>query len=55
MILSIWSNIWDSINKAADSFKEWIIANSMNPLLWVGLFFLGIFIFVATYRALHKD
>lgn len=47
-------NIMDSINEVADNFKNWIIDNSTNPLLWVGLFFLGIFIFVVTYRALNK-
>lgn len=47
-------NIIDSINEVAESFKSWIINNSTNPLLWVGLFFLGIFIFAATYRALNK-
>lgn len=50
MVLSIM----DSINKVADSFKDWIINNSTNPLLWIGLFFLGVFIFAATYRALNK-
>ena len=47
-------NIIDSISEVADNFKSWIIDNSTNPLLWVGLFFLGIFVFVATYRALNK-
>lgn len=48
-------NIIDSINKVADNFKEWIIENSTNPLLWVGLFFLGILVFVVTYRSLNKE
>lgn len=48
-------NIMDSINKVADNFKEWIIENSLNPLLWVGLFFLGILVFVVTYRSLNKE
>ena len=47
-------NIIDSINEVADSFKEWIIDNSTNPLLYIGLFFLGIFVFAVTYRALNK-
>lgn len=51
MILSIWENI----NEIADNVKEWIIEHSTNPILWVGLFFLGILIFTTTYRALHKD
>ena len=48
-------SIWDSINKASDNFKDWIIANGNNPFLWTGLFLLGLVIFGATYRALHKD
>ena len=47
-------NIIDTINKVADSFKEWIIDNSTNPLLYIGLFFLGIFVFTVTYRSLNK-
>lgn len=48
-------NILDNINKVADNFKEWIIENSTNPLLWVGLFFLGIFVFIVTYRSLNRQ
>ena len=47
-------NIIDSINEIANNFKEWIINNGGNPILWVGLFFLGIFVFSVTYRALNK-
>ena len=47
-------NIIDGINEVANRFKEWIIDNSTNPLLYIGLFFLGIFVFVVTYRALNK-
>lgn len=48
-------DIWESINKVADNFKDWIIKYSTSPILWIGLFFLGIFVFATTYRALHKD
>ena len=48
-------NIKDRMNKVADNFKGWIIENSTNPLLWVGLFFLGIFVFVVTYRSLNRQ
>lgn len=50
MVLSIM----DTINEVAEGFKNWIIDNGTNPLLYIGLFFLGIFVFVATYRALNK-
>lgn len=51
MVLSIM----DNINEIANNFKEWIIAHSTNPVLWVGLFFLGILVFAVTYRALNKQ
>lgn len=51
MILSLW----DEMNQVAESFKEWIIEHSSNPLLWVGLFLLGLLIFAITYKALQKE
>ncbi len=51
MVLSII----DSISKVAKDFQGWIIENGNNPVLWVGLFFLGLLIFYITYNALHKD
>lgn len=48
-------NIWDDALALADNFKEWIIRNSGNPIFYVTLFFIGIFIFVITYRALNKQ
>ena len=49
-------NLWETINKGANNFKEWIITNGTNnPFLWVCMFFLGILVFVLTYNALHKD
>jgi len=54
MVLNIFDNALEGITKVMDNFKEWIIDNSTNPLLYIGLFFLGIFVFAATYRALNK-
>lgn len=47
--------IWDDVSKLADNFKEWVIRNGGNPIFYVTLFFIGIFIFVITYRALNKE
>lgn len=44
-----------SLEKFSNSIKEWIIANQSNPILWVGLFVLGLVVFFVTYNALHKD
>lgn len=51
MVLSIW----DEMLKISDNFREWIIRNSTNPILWIGLLFLGLFLFVFTYHALNKQ
>ena len=48
-------NLWDSINKGGEKFQSWIIEHGNNPILWTGLFFLGLFVFLATYRALNKN
>lgn len=48
-------SIWDSINGFADSFKDWMIKNGSNPLLWIGLFFIGLLLFAITYKALQKE
>lgn len=43
------------IENVAGSFKDFIINNSENPVLWICLFFGGILIFWATYNALNKN
>ncbi|MEG2322503.1 MAG: hypothetical protein RSB71_03380 [Bacilli bacterium] len=49
-MLSIWSNIKDFF----EGIKEWFMANSSNPFLWVGIIIIGLLIFEFTYQALHK-
>lgn len=43
------------LENVSENFKDWIIENGNNPVLWVGLFFLGLFIFIITYKALNKN
>ena len=38
-----------------ENFKNFIIDNSSNPLLWICLFFLGLIVFYFTYNALTKN
>jgi len=38
-----------------ENLKEFIIDNNSNPILWIGLFFLGLAVFSFTYRALTKN
>lgn len=48
-------NLWEAINKVAGNFRDFIIENGQNPILWTGLFLLGLVIFGITYRALNKN
>lgn len=47
-------NLWETISKIPSEFKGWIVENGRNPVLWTGLFLLGLAIFGITYRALNK-
>lgn len=51
MILSIM----DKLNEIGETIKEWTIANTTNPLFWLGAFVVGLIIFKLTYDALNKD
>ena len=37
------------------SIKDFVLANSRNPFLWVGIILLGLLVFELTYKALNKD
>lgn len=43
------------IVSAPENFKNFIIENSRNPILWIALFFIGILVFAFTYNALNKN
>ena len=47
--------IIDTLNKWMQPVKEFILEHQSNPLLWLALFGLGIFVFVTVYRALQKE
>ena len=46
-------NLFESLEKISDRFRDWIINNS-SPLLMMGLFLGGLLIFSIAWRALHK-
>lgn len=48
-------NIINTLNDWMKPLKEFIIRHQSNPLLWLALFGLGIFVFVTVYRALQKE
>lgn len=43
------------IENVSNGFKEFIIENGTNPVLWMVLFFGGVLIFWAVYNYLHKN
>ncbi len=48
----------DLTRLAEETFKEpleFIHQHHQNPVLWLAFFFLGLFVFHATYNALEKD
>ena len=47
--------IIDWIVNIPENFKNFIIDNSRNVLLWICLFFGGILVFFLTYNALNKN
>lgn len=47
--------IMDSINKAFEGVKNFVVEKGENPLFWIVAFFLGVAIFWLTYSALHRD
>ena len=47
--------IVDKLNEVAEPFKNFITEHHNNPLLWLGLFLLGLAVFFLTYSALNRD
>jgi|CZCB01.1.fsa_nt_gi hypothetical protein len=53
--MRVISKIIEKINEFGEPIKNWIIANDDNPLLWIGILFGGVAIFLFTYSALRKE
>lgn len=47
--------IMESLEKVSDTFKQFILDNQNNPVLWIGLVVLGVALFGFTYSALSKN
>lgn len=47
--------IMETLEKYANIFKEFIIKNHTNPLLWAGIILMALAIFGVVYSALNKD
>lgn len=48
-------DILESIDKAIKPFRDWLRENYSNPIMWLALFVIGLFVFQATYSALQKE
>ena len=48
-------DIMDDLNEKLEPFKEWILKNQGNPIIWLSLFILGVVIFNFTYNSLQKE
>lgn len=48
-------SIIDKINEWVEPFRNWVIANHSNPVMWLGFILIGILIFSITFGALHKN
>ena len=45
----------ESLEKLSDTFKQFILDNQSNPVLWIGIVVLGVALFGFTYSALSKN
>ena len=48
-------SIMESLEKLSDTFKQFILDNQSNPVLWIGLVVLGVALFGFTYNSLSKN
>mgnify|MGYP000132255051 FL=1 len=49
------SEVLEWIKNLPENFKDFIIDNGRNPILWILLFFTGMLVFFLTYNALNKN
>jgi len=47
--------IWQNIENFFGNIKEFFIEHGNNPLLWLGIFLLGLLVFELVFQALNKD
>lgn len=55
----MWTNLWNNINTwfndITSDIKAFFIDNCRNPILWIAIIVIGLLIFEAVYKALHRD
>lgn len=48
-------NIIDKLNDLIEPFKDFMMENHNNPIVWMAIFLIALVVFGLTYNALHKD
>ncbi len=48
-------NIIDKLNELIEPFKDFMMENHNNPIVWMAIFLIGLVVFGLTYNALHRD
>lgn len=54
MTLGFFEDLWDGFKETLEKFKDFIQSNYNNPLLWIGLFVVGLLVFFMVRSALSK-
>lgn len=49
------NKVIEAMDKFMQPIKDFLIKHQGNPILWLALFGLGIFVFATVYRALQKE
>ena len=48
-------SIIDRINEWVEPFKNWVMTNHNNPIMWLIFVLIGILVFSAVFGALHRN
>ena len=46
--------IWETLEKWSSDFKQFILDNNSNPLLWIGLLGVGLLVCYLVFEALSS-
>ena len=47
--------IVDTLNKWVEPFKDFVMKNHGNPMMWLAFFLIGIFVFSTVFGILHRN
>ena len=55
MYLNIFMDVIDKLNEWIEPFRNFMMENHNNPIVWMAIFLIGLAVFAFTYNALHRD